>query len=57
MTLDFFHEKPKTGLGFEIGRRQQNFQRRLTLHSLANPAAPVKGLIRVIKGFLGLHEG
>ena len=31
-------EESKTGLGFEIGPRQQKCQRKLTLQFLANPA-------------------
>ena len=37
-TPDFFDEKSKTGLGFEIGQPQQKHQRRPTLQSVANPA-------------------
>ena len=37
-TPDFFDEKSKTGVGFEIGQPQQKCQRRPTLQSLANPA-------------------
>ena len=37
-TPDFFEEKSKTGLGFEIGQPQRRFQRRPTLQSMANPA-------------------
>ena len=35
---DFFDEKSKTGLSFEIGQPQQNCQCRTTLQSLVNPA-------------------
>ena len=37
-TPDFFDEKSKTGLGFEIGQPQRKCQRRPTLQSMANPA-------------------
>ena len=33
-----FEEESKTGLGFELGQRQQKCQRKPTLQSLANPA-------------------
>ena len=37
-TPDFFDEKSKTSLGFEIGQPQQNCQYTPTLQSLANLA-------------------
>ena len=37
-TPDFFDEKSKIGLGFEIGQPQHKCQRRPTLQSMANPA-------------------
>ena len=36
-TPDFFDEKSKTGLGFEIGQSQQKCQLRPTLQSMTNP--------------------
>ena len=38
MTPEFFDEKSKTGLGFEIGQPQQQCQGRPTLQSMTNPA-------------------
>ena len=43
MTPDFFDEKSKTGLGFEIGQSQRKCQRRPTLQSMANPALWKRG--------------
>ena len=38
-TPDFFDEKSKTGVGFEIGQPQRKCQRRRpTLQSMANPS-------------------
>ena len=40
-TPEFFDEKSKTDLGFEIGQPQQKCQRRPTLQFMANPAVNV----------------
>ena len=49
-------EEPKNGLGIETRQQQQKYQRRSTLHSLANPASqnaqnfhnvPVSGTVMV----------
>ena len=44
MTPDFFYEKSKTDLGFEIGQPQRKCQRRTTLQSTANPAVYTRRL-------------
>ena len=44
-------EKSKTGLGFEIGQRQQKIWRKLNLQSLANPAVLIVAALGQEKEF------
>ena len=46
MTSDFFDEKSKTGLGFEIEQPQWKCQRRATLQSLVNLDVLVRLLLQ-----------
>ena len=48
-----FDEESKAGLGFEIGQRQQKYQRKPTLQSLANPAVCI--MIQLYFPQLWLH--
>ena len=47
MTPDFFDEKPKTGLGFEMVQPQQKYQCRPTLQFMANQAVQIMQPTRI----------